>query len=293
MLDSNHYDGRNADASRQTTVADAERLIALAAKNPSALENLRPKDRATFGAVLKALHKNIDTPTLYARFPEAGPLRREVYPKQMEHFAAGKDFKERLLMAANRFGKTDSGAYETSCHSIGWYPPWWEGWVMPEGGNVIIGSKTNKMLKKVTQLALFGPSLRDEKGKFRVAGTGMIPRNKIILGSAIFKSAAPGTLDEIQVQYKDSAWETSTLEFRSYEQGRGVFEGTAQHFVWLDEEPSLEIYSECLIRTMTTKGRVVITFTPLDGMTEVVVPFMPADFSPAPVDESDVLGMYA
>ena len=35
-------------------------------------------------------------------FPDTGPYRRELYPKQCEFFAAGLRYKERLLMAANR-----------------------------------------------------------------------------------------------------------------------------------------------------------------------------------------------
>src|SRR5664280_2918742 len=60
-------------------------------------------------------------------FPKTGPLRRELYPKQLEYFAAGAKYKERLFMAANRIGKTVAGAYETTCHLTGKYPDWWRG----------------------------------------------------------------------------------------------------------------------------------------------------------------------
>ena len=60
-------------------------------------------------------------------FPDAGPLRRELYAKHIEFFRAGTDYKERLFMAANRVGKTVAGAFETTCHLTGRYPPWWEG----------------------------------------------------------------------------------------------------------------------------------------------------------------------
>src|SRR5580698_10076444 len=60
-------------------------------------------------------------------FPAAGPGRRELYPKQIEFFAAGSQYKERLFMAANRVGKTVAGAFEAACHLTGGYPIWWEG----------------------------------------------------------------------------------------------------------------------------------------------------------------------
>ena len=39
-------------------------------------------------------------------YPESGPLRRELYVKHMQFFAAGATFKERLFMAANRVGES-------------------------------------------------------------------------------------------------------------------------------------------------------------------------------------------
>ena len=60
-------------------------------------------------------------------FLDEGPLRRELYPKHMEFFAAGREFKLRLFMAGNRIGKTFAAAYELACHLTGEYPAWWEG----------------------------------------------------------------------------------------------------------------------------------------------------------------------
>jgi hypothetical protein len=41
-------------------------------------------------------------------FPDDGPLKRDLYPKHLAYFAAGKTYRERLMMAANRIGKTES-----------------------------------------------------------------------------------------------------------------------------------------------------------------------------------------
>ena len=61
-------------------------------------------------------------------FPEEGPLRRELYKKHMEFFKAGAIHKERLFMAGNRVGKSESGGgYEVTLHLTGDYTNWWEG----------------------------------------------------------------------------------------------------------------------------------------------------------------------
>ena len=54
---------------------------------------------------------------LESMYPDEGPLRRELYPKHMEFFAAGKKYNERLFMAGNRVGKTEgAGGYEAALH---------------------------------------------------------------------------------------------------------------------------------------------------------------------------------
>ena len=51
------------------------------------------------------------------------------YPKQKQFLDMGADHRERLFMAANRSGKSETGAFEAACHLTGIYPPWWQGHV--------------------------------------------------------------------------------------------------------------------------------------------------------------------
>ncbi|TIR67326.1 MAG: hypothetical protein E5X15_28920, partial [Mesorhizobium sp.] len=44
-----------------------------------------------------------------------------------------------------------------------------------------------------------------------------------------------------------------------------------------DEEPPLDIYSEGLTRTNATGGITIVTFTPLLGMSDVVLRFLSAE----------------
>jgi phage terminase large subunit-like protein len=61
----------------------------------------------------------------------------------------------------------------------------------------------------------------------------------------------------------------SFLEFMSYEQDREKFQGTSRHCIWFDEEPSEEIFDECLMRLVDTDGSYWISMTPLIEMTWV------------------------
>ena len=60
-------------------------------------------------------------------FPETGPLRRELYHKAVDFFAAAATHLERCLCGGNRVGKTSTAAYELTAHLTGRYPAWWVG----------------------------------------------------------------------------------------------------------------------------------------------------------------------
>jgi phage terminase large subunit-like protein len=204
-------------------------------------------------------------------YPDDGPLRRELYPKHMEFFKAGADYLERLFMAANRIGKTEgAGGYETTLHLTGNYPHWWEGKVFTDPITAWAAGKTNETTRDIVQAKLFG-KITYESGAKGVDGTGLIPFDCI--GKLTWKQGVQDLIDTAQIKHVSGEW--STLGLKSYQQGRGSFEGTEQYVIWLDEEPPLEIYGECLIRTATTKGIIFTTFTPLEGVTEMVQTFLP------------------
>lgn len=202
-------------------------------------------------------------------FPPTGPFRRDLYPRHMEHFRAGSVHKERLFMAANRVGKTTAGAYESSVHLTGQYPDWWQGERFSGPVRWWAAGKTNETTRDIVQSELLGPVGHDD-GRKAFAGTGMIPGDAI--GAVAWKQGVTDLADRIQVRHASGGW--SMLGLKSYQQGRGSFEGTAQEGIWLDEEPDLAVYTECLMRTMTTDGLIIVTFTPLEGWSEVVSSFL-------------------
>lgn len=207
-------------------------------------------------------------------FPDAGPLRRDLYPKHLQFFAAGKTHSERAFIAGNRCGKTVAGAYEASLHLTGRYPAWWQGARFPHPVEIWVAGDTNQTTRDILQAELLGKTVRQPGDSPNAAvglGTGMIPGDAI--KSVTPKSGIPNAYEQAFVSHVSGG--TSILGFKSYDQGRESFQGTAKHFVWLDEEPPLDVYMEALMRTMTTRGLVVVTWTPLRGMSEVVLQFLP------------------
>ena len=178
-------------------------------------------------------------------------------------------------MAANRVGKTEGvGGYETVLHLTGAYPPWWEGRRFDRPVAAWVAGKTNETTRDIVQAKLFG-RVEGSGTKKRFAGTGLVPGEAI--GSCAWRGAFPDLADTVAIRHSGGGW--STLGIKSYQQGRGAFEGTEQDVVWLDEEPPLDVYVECLVRTMTTDGLVMVTFTPLEGMSDVVMSFLESERS--------------
>lgn len=198
-------------------------------------------------------------------YPDEGPLRRELYRPHLAFFKAGKIHRERLVLAGNRTGKSlGIGGYETTHHLTGRYPDWWEGRKFNHPIDCMVAGDTGTTVRDINQTILLGPPT--------AIGTGLIPRKDIIKT----RPKAGGIPDAIESAYIRNIYGgTSILTFKSYAEGRVSFQGTAKHVIWLDEEPPLNIYGECILRTMTTDGIVMATFTPLSGMSEVVMQFLP------------------
>jgi len=57
------------------------------------------------------------------------------------------------------------------------------------------------------------------------------------------------------------------IEFKSYEQGVRKLQSAKLLAAWLDEEPPEDIYDEIYIRTVDKGGQLILTFTPLKGLT--------------------------
>lgn len=221
-------------------------------------------------AMLAAIELELSRRKIDTMYPDTGPLRRELYAKHMEFFQAGATYRERCAMAANRVGKTEGmGGYETALHLTGRYPEWWEGRRFDKSVRFWAAGKTNETTRDIVQNKLFGRVIGSGTSKC-FSGTGLVYADCI--ERVGWKQGVTDLADTVYIKHVDGG--LSELGLKSYQQGRGSFEGTERDGIWLDEEPPLEVYSECLIRTATTNGIVYITFTPLEGTTGTVLMFL-------------------
>ena len=204
------------------------------------------------------------TQKLFSYYPDEGPLRRDLYKKHMSFFEAGESYRERLFMAANRVGKTEgAGGLELTYHLTGLYPKWWRGKRFNRPITAWAAGDSGKTVREIIQAKLLGP-IHDK-------GSGLIPKDFIIRTTS--KAGVSDAIDTVQVKHVSGG--ISTLVFKSYDQRRISFQGSEQDVIWLDEEPPIEVYEECVMRTMTNDGIIMLTFTPLMGMSETVLSFLP------------------
>ena len=250
----------------------------MATRPKKAIKSLERQEREEYYALLQEKLRRHKTTKIYRMYPETGPLCRHAYKKHMDFLRAGAKYRERAVIAANRVGKTEGiGCYELVRHLTGEYPEWWEGKRFDHPVKAWAAGTTNQKTKEILQEKLLGPMID--------IGTGLIPGDLV----ADYKkkaSTVPDVIETILVRHVSG--DLSTLVLKSFEQGREAFEGTEQDVILLDEEPPQDVYTECVMRTMTTKGIVMLTFTPLQGISNVVMMFMPTG---KPV-EGDIDGRY-
>jgi len=230
----------------------------------SALCALSPETRELLrGELQRRLDDGEYRRRLYGYYPDEGPLRRELYPRHLAFFRAGAEHKERLFLAANRVGKSEgAGGYETTLHLLGEYPTWWEGRRFSKPIVAWAAGKSKQDVRDSIQKILCGPAT--------AIGTGLIPGDRI---ERITPNGLPDGIDSVLVRHQTGR--LSQLTFKSYETGREGFQAATIDLGWCDEEPPLSIYTEFLLRTMTTDGLMMCTFTPLQGLSDTVLSFMP------------------
>lgn len=195
-------------------------------------------------------------------------------PWQWDFHRLGREFPERMEMAANRVGKTEGAAAETTYHLTGDYPDWWEGKYFDKGITAWTGSPTNQSSRDIVQKALLGGLGREE------LGTGFIPRSKIIGKPKTKQAGVSDVADMVKVRHVSG--DVSTVVFKTYDQGWRTWQGTEPEVVWDDEEPSrgefptkddYRVFTEAQTRIITSDGILMVTFTPLYGQTQLVEHF--------------------
>lgn len=186
-------------------------------------------------------------------------------PKQREFHAAGKLHTERLLKAGNQLGKTYAGAAEVAMHLTGQYPDWWTGRRWAHATRWLAGSESAELTRKGVQRLLVGPP--EDESQW---GTGAIPHDCLKAFSR--RQGVADALSSVVVKHVSG--DNSVIQFQSYDQGRSKWQADTIDGVWFDEEPPEDVYTEGLARITSTSGMVFLTFTPLLGMSKVVLRFL-------------------
>jgi phage terminase large subunit-like protein len=191
--------------------------------------------------------------------PDEGEFKRSLYPKHVDFFNAGSEYRERFFVSGNRVGKSEAGTAESVYHLTGDYPDWWQGKRYNAPILAWVGGDTATTCRDIIQKKFLG--------EINDMGSGMIPKDKILDYKT--RRNVPDAVEIIRVKHITGG--VSTVVIKTYEQGRATWQGTEVDWIFLDEEPPEEVYGEALIRLMTTNGSIIVTFTPLQGVTPLVL----------------------
>ena len=190
------------------------------------------------------------------------------YDWQKEFSEATAKYHECCLCAANQIGKTFTGTEIDALHLLGEYPEGYKGHMF-EFAPVCWGlGYSMEKTRDLLQNALFG--------KYSNSGFegGLVPKDRIIgWESAV---GTPNAMRTVKVKHRLG---TSVIQFWSYSQGQHAIMGDVVDWVHIDEEPKDQtIRPQVLTRTINGDrgkgGRVIYTFTPENGRTDLVIKFM-------------------
>ena len=192
-----------------------------------------------------------------------------LYDWQLEFIGTTKTYMASCLCAANRIGKTYTGTYIDAIHLMGDYPKEWPGHKFEGSIKMWLLGYSGEKTRDLLQQELFG---RIESGKLL---GGLVPAEHIIDYKSM--SGTSGALREVRVQRQDGS--IAVCQFWSYSQGQHALMGDSVDWYHIDEEPrDQSIYPQVLTRTATGNnklgGRGILTFTPENGRTELVINFM-------------------
>lgn len=194
--------------------------------------------------------------------------------QRVEFIGATAEYSAVCLCAANRIGKTFTGTYIDAVHLMGDYPNDWVGYRFTKAPLVWCLGYSGEKTRDLLQSEIFG---RFTDGMF---SGGLVPPELVVDWKSM--TGTPGAMREVRVKHKLGG--ISVCQFWSYSQGQHALMGDSVDWYHIDEEPKDQaIYPQVLTRTATggnivngkpEGGRGILTFTPENGRTDLVIQFM-------------------
>ncbi|HCM3118757.1 TPA: terminase family protein [Salmonella enterica subsp. enterica serovar Luke] len=191
------------------------------------------------------------------------------YEWQKKFISLSSKYSQVALIAANRVGKTDTATYIDAIHAIGDYPDGWGGYKFDHAPLIWCLGYSGEKIRDLLQTPLLGRKTDDGwEG-------GLIPGDLIVDTEPM--TGTPNAVRSAYIRHKSGR--LSKIQFWSYSQGQHALMGDSVDWFHIDEEPKDEtIYPQVLTRTATGDkgrgGRGILTFTPENGRTELVIGFM-------------------
>lgn len=225
------------------------------------IQSLSKKNKIEVIQILEAKIKKQNELRLYRRY-------KETYDWQLDFVKATNEYHECCLCAANQIGKTFTGTMIDAFHLTGEYPEDYVGYKFNFAPMCWGLGYSMEKTRDLLQSELFGEYVN---GGFI---GGLITSDNILSHESV--SGTTNAMRSVTVKHKLGV---AKIQFWSYSQGQHAIMGDVVDWVHVDEEPKDQsIRPQLLTRTINGDrgkgGRVIYTFTPENGRTELVVQFM-------------------
>lgn len=191
------------------------------------------------------------------------------HPWQKRFIASTKEYSQSALIAANRVGKTETATYIDAIHAMGDYPTDWPGHKFDHAPLIWVLGYSGEKCRDLLQAPLIGR--KTDNGW----EGGLIPGELIVSTEAM--TGTPNAVRSAYIKHKSGS--VAKIQFWSYSQGQHALMGDSVDWFHIDEEPKdPDIFPQVLTRTATGDnnrgGRGILTFTPENGRTQLVMGFM-------------------